>query len=87
MQRSTIYIGNGFENIDFDNMPEQKLKVKGFTEGVGRRFADKSKFNVDNEIGNFQKVCEVCNINLAVIYKYEFEDKIITSFFHKPNNI
>lgn len=83
MVKTVIYIGEDFKNIDFNNVYDNYLKVNGFIHSVGCSFDDKSKYSDEFAINLGLKVCESVNAKLAVVYKEEFEDKIVTYFYSK----
>ena len=83
MIRSILFTGDKFLNVDFKNITADQLEINGFAKGVGEVVLNKLEFDANKHINNFKKVCEVCNSDLAVVYKNEFDDKITIEFYHK----
>ena len=83
MSRSILFTGDKFLNVDFKNITADQLEINGFVKGVGEVVLNKLEFDANKHINNCKKVCEVCNSDLAVVYKNEFDDKITIEFYHK----
>ena len=83
MIRSILFTGDKFLNVDFKNITADQLEINGFVKGVGEVVLNKLEFDSNKHINNCKKVCEVCNSDLAVVYKNEFDDKITIEFYHK----
>lgn len=83
MKRTIIYLKKDLNPVNFETIDYKELVENGYIKGVNTLFENKVGYEEDRAIKSFTKVCETVNTELIVVYKEEYEDKIIIQGFSK----